>query len=384
MGDQRRVISKQRCSMRPIAYLRVVDPVVGVEHAAGLAPRQRLRGRHAVDDLEDAAVVHAVLRPRAGEVLDAADLDRRHAAVHRAHPVPMGVTGGVGDDGRAPRDHGGQAVARVGVDAEVLRVPLALGPLLVMAHREHRHGRRRRSRVEPVELLRRQVPGRGVRDRGVEERDCHTGELEPLVAGVVALAAEGVVVAPHDVQARPEGGAVARLEGGELLVPPVVGEVALDDDRVEVGRRHLVHRGPVHRLRIGVAVRVGAQDRPEVAAVDPAGLDLAEVDVVDRAQPAAQRAGRPGQGAELDAEVFVVVVGLEILDPLDRRPVMERRRVLGHGGQLDGHRAQTHGRGRRSGIGWLHQRPLNRQTDGRRFRSPRRRPDAATMPRSPR
>ena len=56
-----------------------------------------------------------------------------------------------------------------------------------------------------------------VGQRGVEQGDGDARQVDPLVAGVVVLAAVGVVVAARDVQAVAERLPVAGLEGGELL-----------------------------------------------------------------------------------------------------------------------------------------------------------------------
>ena len=72
---------------------------------------QRGLAADAMHHLGDAALVHAVLGPRAGKVLHTADLDGGHTAGHVPHTVAMGVSGGVGDDARVALGHGGQRIA---------------------------------------------------------------------------------------------------------------------------------------------------------------------------------------------------------------------------------------------------------------------------------
>ena len=134
-------------------------------------------------------------------------------------------------------------------------------------------------------------PVRGRRDRRVEQGDRHAGQLDPLVAGVLVLAPVGVVVAAHDVQAIAERRAVARLEGGELLRRAVVVRSPLTMTAARSAAAISADGRPVHRLRVRRRAGRGAQDRPVRVVVDAAGLDLAEVDVVDRAEAAAQRPG---------------------------------------------------------------------------------------------
>ena len=135
-------------------------------------------------DLGDAALVHAVLGPRPGKVLDAPDLDRRDPADrHPPHPVAVGVPGRVADDRPPPRrtprrgrrwDRGGcRSSRRCGVRARIARFAdrtVRGDPLLVVAHHQHGPIGSRSARVEPVELLGREGPG-GV----ARERSCRAG-----------------------------------------------------------------------------------------------------------------------------------------------------------------------------------------------------------------
>ena len=82
----------------------VVDAEVRQEMTTSIAPTEGLGRRHAMHHLSDAALVHAILGPRAGKVLYATDLDRGHAARHLANAMSMRVPGGVGDDLRMPGD----------------------------------------------------------------------------------------------------------------------------------------------------------------------------------------------------------------------------------------------------------------------------------------
>ena len=77
MDGQRNGDREAALGERAHRVLGVVEAEVRVQRAALLAPRQRGGRRDAVHDLQDPAVVDAVLGPRAREVLDAADLDRR-------------------------------------------------------------------------------------------------------------------------------------------------------------------------------------------------------------------------------------------------------------------------------------------------------------------
>ena len=106
------------------------------------------------------------------------------------------------------------------------------------------------------------------------------------------LPGDAVVVAAHGVEPLGERRPVAVLEGGELLGQAVGGEVALGDHGGErlanVGGEHLGDGRPVHHLRIRRRTRRNTQDRTTLVGSDAAGLGLAEVDVVDGGEPAAQ------------------------------------------------------------------------------------------------
>ena len=147
-----------------------------------------------------------------------------------------------------------------------------------MPHDQHRTVGRRAPCVEPVDLVRCEEPGRATGNGRVEQGDAHARQVDPAVAGEARLAAVGVVVAAHDVQAVTELGAVARLERGELLVGAVGRQVALDDDGGRRRRRDLGHRGicssspgtgprPVRRVGSGrPSARRSAPPRPRRSA----------------------------------------------------------------------------------------------------------------------
>src|SRR5262245_16873030 len=123
--------------------LLVVDPEVAVEHAAAVAPAQRLGIGDAMDDLRDAALEHPVLGPGAGEVLDAPDFDRPHSADrHPPHAMTMGVPRRVADRVRTAGAEVVELGARCGVDPEVLLTAAleaeagARWPLLVVTEQQ--------------------------------------------------------------------------------------------------------------------------------------------------------------------------------------------------------------------------------------------------------
>ena len=207
----------------------------------------------------------------------------------------------------------------------------------MVPHHEDRNRRGRRAGVEPVELLGRQVTSSRPRNGGVDEGDGHTWQPDPLVPCILALAAIGVVVAAHDVEAVAERRAVAVLERGELGVLAVRREVALDDDGREVDAGHLGDGRPVHHLRVGRRARRNPADRSHRVVVDAAGLDLPEVNVVDGCEAAAQGARRSAEGTEADAVACVLGLRLETLDAVDGGVVVEGSDVVADGGQLDGH-----------------------------------------------
>ena len=150
--------------------------------------------------------------------------------------------------------HGIERVARVGVQPEVvvaapLRAVASRHPLLMMAEQQRAPGGRKLI-VEPLDLRRPHRPGRPERDRGVEQRDRQTGQIDPLVAGVGGLAVMGVVVAAHDVQALAERCAVARFERRPLAVLAVVRQVTLHDHGRGIDAGDLGHGAAVHHLRV--------------------------------------------------------------------------------------------------------------------------------------
>src|SRR4029078_3589413 len=132
----------------------VVDAVVRHEMTAAITPTQCLARRDAVHHLCDAALVHPVLGPRPREVLHTTDFDRRHAALHLADTVSMGVAGGGGEYLRTAGGHIVEPVAAVGVEPEVLVVTLTGDPLLMVTHHDHRPIGLSRLVIEPL-LLRR-------------------------------------------------------------------------------------------------------------------------------------------------------------------------------------------------------------------------------------
>ena len=207
------------------------------------------------------------------------------------------------------------------------------------------------------------------RDRRVEQGDGDAGQLDPLVAGVLVLAAVGVVVAAHDVEAvaeRRPGSSASNAANSSGV--PSVDRSPLTITAARSAAGHL-GRPPPGSSSPGTARRPARTRRigPVGVVVDAPGLDLAEVDVVDGAEAAAQRPGRARQRAERDAVVLVLGVGLE---PVERgrrscrRGTWRRRRRRWSARRPRRRARQTQGRARRSGIGWLHQRPLNRHTGG--------------------
>ena len=275
-GPHRSGMLQHRSSRVPEGVRLVVDAEVGVQVATAFAPRQRRPARDAVHHLGDAALVHAVLGPRAGEVLHAADLDRRHTAGHAAHTVAVGVPGGVGDDAPA----GGATTSRArrwrrGAG----RSSRPIGRALVAARRSTAGGGPSRA---PADRRRRQwsssqsscsveiVPVVLGRDDRVEQRDGHARQLDPLVAGVLG-AGRG---RRRGCRARRAGGRRTRRGSTPRTRPTpraaVLGEVALHDDRGRVdGRRSRATAARFIMSGYGGSPGSGALDGPGGAVVDP-------------------------------------------------------------------------------------------------------------------
>ena len=204
----------------------------------------------------------------------------------------------------------------------------------MVAHHEHRCVGDRGVGVEPVELLGGEHAGGVLGDDGVHQRDGHPGQLHPSVAGVRVLAVVGVVVAAHHVQPVAERTPVAGLERRPLLGPAVLGEVALHEHRERVDVGDLGDRAPVHRLGVGLLAGLGALDRPERVVVDPAGLHLAEVDVVHGREAAQQFAVGADEGAHRHAADLVHGARLEVFEPVHDEAVVGHDQVVGDGGDV--------------------------------------------------
>ena len=125
-------------------------------------------------------------------------------------------------------------------------------------------------------------------------------ELDPLVPGIPRLTGDAVVISPDGEQALPERCPIAAFERGELLVGALRRQVALGDHRRPrrdvVGLDQLGDRRAVHHLGIRRGARRTRMIGPSSLVPDAAGLGLAEVDVVDRGEPALQL-GRKGAPA---------------------------------------------------------------------------------------
>src|SRR5438876_5963454 len=161
---------------------RVVAIEAG-EHRTGLLrPSERRGCIDATRELYVSALVHAVLRPGTGIILDACDLDDRDVSRRweAARARAMRVTGEVARDRFATRDDGAQGVTVVGVHPEVRVVALARGrvPRVMVAVHEHGPGCCARKLVEPVELLARDAPTVGSRANGVEHREGDALEID--------------------------------------------------------------------------------------------------------------------------------------------------------------------------------------------------------------
>ena len=173
----------------------------------------------------------------------------------------------------------------------------------------------------------------------VEQGHRHAVELDPLVAGVLVLAAVGVVVAAHDVQAIAERRAVARFEGGELVVrlavvvrSPLTTTAARSAAAISATAARFIVSG--YGSASGGTRRIGpsvwSSMRP--ASISPKWTSLTV------AKPAAQRPGRAGERAERDAVALVArcpVRGRRRWSTSTSRRGTWTRRVVGDGGQLD-------------------------------------------------
>ena len=102
----------------------------------------------------------------------------------------------------------------------------------------------------------------------------------------------------------------------------------------------------------GSSPRGDPLDRAVRALVDPARLDLAEVQVVHRRHSAQQFAGRSRQRPHADALELVLGVGLESVEADHPGAVVDHHQVVGDGRDVHAERSEvgavaTHGRRRR-------------------------------------
>ena len=116
--------------------LLIIETEIRHQMPAPIAPAQRLGRRHAMHDLRDPALVHAVFSPGAWEVLDATNFDRRHATRHVPDAMSMGVSGRVGDDRGVVGDDFREAIRAIGIEPEISVVAGPGQPLLVMPHHD--------------------------------------------------------------------------------------------------------------------------------------------------------------------------------------------------------------------------------------------------------
>ncbi len=127
----------------------------------------------------------------------------------------------------------------------------------------------------------------------------------------------------------PNGVPVALLEGGELLGQAVRGQVALGDhgrERIDIVAGDQLGDGrPVHQLRVRRRAGRHAEDRTALLRSDAAGLGLAEVDVVDRGEPATKRTDGTRQRRVGDAVVLVRRRRFEPVDDDDLGAAVEGR-----------------------------------------------------------
>lgn len=287
------LLSPQRDVEAPVLQVAervcfVVQPEVRHQVPATLAPPQGLRRRHAVHDLHDAAFVDAILGPRSWEVLDTADLDGRNSARHPPDPMTMRVSRGVRKDSLTPCGNLGQAVTAVGIQTEVLAVSLSRDPLLMVTHHEHRTIRRGRQLVEPLQLLGADRARRVFGSNRVEQGNGDTGKIDPLVARIFVLPVIRVVIAANDMEAIAEGIPIEGFERGKLVISAVACEVTLHHNSGKIRMQHLGDGRVVHRLGMGRLTERDLLNRAAWIVVDLATLNLAEVQVVDRADPTQQ------------------------------------------------------------------------------------------------
>ena len=234
-----------------------------------------------MDHLHHASLIDAVLGPRTREVLEAADFHCWNAAAHWPHSVSVRVASGVADDVASPCDDGGERIARVVMQTEVIAASLAVDPLLMMAHDENGKIGLGSVLVEPFDLRLLESTGGLRRDRRVHQRYAQPGHLDPEIIGVEGLTEVGVVISAHDVQLLAERSSIARFEGIEFLLRALRGQIALDENAQRVDVCDLTARCAVHDLRIRGFTGTGPLNRTLWIVVDLAALLLAEVHVVD-------------------------------------------------------------------------------------------------------
>ncbi len=155
-----------------------------------------------------------------------------------------------------------------------------------------------------------------------------------MIARVLSLVLIRVVVAAHHVEEGAERRAIAGLEGVPFAAGPLGGEVTLDDHRYRIDGCHLVGRGQVHHFRIGLRTGLGASDRTLAQIVDPAGLDFAEVHVVDRGEPAQQLTVGPSERVDRDAVEVVRGVWCQCVIAAYVETVVDHDEVVGDGGDV--------------------------------------------------
>ena len=161
------------------------------EHAARpLGPVEGCGRRDAVDLLRVAALVHAVLGPRARVVLRARDLDEGHVARRRepVHAVAVGVAGEIAGEVVTTRDQRRERLARVGREPEVVggahrRVDR---PHVVVAEDEDRTARLEGEVVEPLQLVARDLASDTAGDHRVEHRERDPADLHAYGAPSMA------------------------------------------------------------------------------------------------------------------------------------------------------------------------------------------------------
>ena len=188
---------------------------------------------------------------------------------------------------------------------------------------------RRGELVEPLELVGVHEPPGVAGARGVQEREGDPVEHARLPGPRgEGLPAEAVVVAPHVHEAVAERAAPELEEPLVVRVEAVVGQVALDDDRVGREARGVcddrgAHHLGVRRLALGAAEHLEGR-----AALDVPADGLADVHVVGRGEGAADLA-EVAHRAELDAVLGELGVGREAVEPHDAAVDEQLRCVRG-------------------------------------------------------